>query len=109
MAFLEFEHFLWDATKPTIVVTDSKSNTRFFQTKALAPVLWNACDYVLEFNFKNVHNADSVNTAADFLSRLELKVSEKKCLKSGKVSKQHLSIFLGRRWRRTIFLLTSSY
>ena len=35
MAFLEFGHFLWEATKPTIVLTDNKSVTRFFRTKAI--------------------------------------------------------------------------
>ena len=81
MAFLEFAHILWEATKPTIVLTDNKSVTRFFQTKAIPPALWNACDYVLQFNFKIAHIAGSVNTAADFLSRLEPKVTEKICLK----------------------------
>ena len=47
MAFLEFAHILWEATKPTIVSTDNKSVTRFFQTKAIPAALWNACDYVL--------------------------------------------------------------
>ena len=81
MAFLEFAHFLWEATKPTIVLTDNKSVTRFFQTKAIPPALWNACGYVLQFNFKIAHIAGSVNTAADFLSRLGLKVKEKTRLK----------------------------
>ena len=81
MAFLEFAHILWEATKPTIVLTDNESVTRFFQTKAIPPALWNACDYVLQFNFKIAHIAGSVNTAADFLSRLELKLTEKICLK----------------------------
>ena len=81
MAFLEFAHILWEATKPTIVLTDNKSVTRFFQTKAIPPALWNACDYVLQFNFKIAHIAGSVNTAADFLSRLELKATEKIRLK----------------------------
>ena len=76
MAVLEFTHILWEATKPTTVLTDNKSVTRFFQTKAIPPSLWNACDYVLQFNFKIAHIAGSVNTAADILSRLELKVSE---------------------------------
>ena len=49
----------------------------FFQTKAIPPPLWNACDYVLQFNFKIAHITGSVNTAADFLSRLELKVTER--------------------------------
>ena len=82
MAFFEFAHILWEATKPKIVLTDNKSLTRFFQTKAIPPALWNACDYVLQFNFKIAHIAGSVNTAADFLSRLELKVTEKIPLKN---------------------------
>ena len=60
---------------------DNKSATRFFQTKAIPSALWNACDYVLQFNFKIAHIAGLVNTAADFLSRLELKVTEKIRLK----------------------------
>ena len=88
MAFFEFAHILWEATKPTIVLTDNKSVTRFFKTTPQA--LWNACDYVLQFNFKKAHIAGSVNTAADFLSRLELKVTEKYVLKSGRISTQRL-------------------
>ena len=81
MAFLEFAHILWEATKPRIVLTDNKSVTHFFQTKAIPPALWTACDYVLQFNFKIAHIAGSVNTAADIFSRLELKVTEKIRLK----------------------------
>ena len=62
-------------------MTDNKSVTRFFQTKAIPTSLWNACDYVLQFNFKIAQIAGSVNTAADFLSRLELKVTERIRLK----------------------------
>ena len=79
--FLEFAHILWEATKATIVLTDKKSITRFFQTKANPPALWNECDYVLQFNFKIAHSAGSVNTADIFLSGLELKVMEKIRLK----------------------------
>ena len=81
MAFLELAHILGEATKPTIILTDNKSVTRFFQTKAIPPTLWNACDYVLQIIFKIAHIAGSVNTAADFLSRIELKVTEKIRLK----------------------------
>ena len=81
MAFVEFAHILWEATKPTIALTDNKSVFRFFQTKPIPPALWNECDYVLQFNFKIAHIAGSVNTAADFISRLELKVTEKIHLK----------------------------
>ena len=79
--FLEFAHFLWEASKSTIVLTDNKWVTRFFQTKALPASLWNACDYVLQLNFKKAHFAVSVNTAVDFFSRLERKVTEKIHLK----------------------------
>ena len=81
MAILEFAHILCQATKPTIVLTDNKSVTRFFQTKAIPPALWNECDYVLQFNLKIAHIAGSVTTATEFLSRLELKVTEKIRLK----------------------------
>ena len=81
MAFLEFAHILWETSKPTIVLTDNNSVTRFFQTKAIPPSLWNACDYVLQFNFKVAPIAGSVKTAPGFLSRLELKVTEKIHLK----------------------------
>ena len=81
MAFLEFAHILWETTKPTIVLTDNKSVTRFFQTKAIPPSLRNACDYVLQFDFKIAPITGSVNTAADLLSRLELKVTERIRLK----------------------------
>ena len=56
MAFLEFAHILWEATEPTIVLTDNKSVALFFQTKAIPPALWNACDYVLQFKFKKSTN-----------------------------------------------------
>ena len=62
-------------------MTDNKSVTRFFQTKAFPPALWNACDYVLQINFKIAHIAGSINTAAGLLYRLELKVTEKIRLK----------------------------
>ena len=53
----------------------------FLQTKAIPPALRNACDYVLQFNFKRAHIAGSVNTATDFHSTLEFKVTEKIRLK----------------------------
>ena len=80
MVFLEFAHILWEASKRTIVLTDYKSVTRFFKTE-IPPSLWNASDYGLQFNFKKAYIAGSVNTAADFLSRIELEVTEKIRLK----------------------------
>ena len=81
MAFLGFAHILCGAPKSTIVLIDNRSVTASFQTKTILPSLSNACDCVLQFNFKKAHIAGSVNTAADFLSRLELKVTEKIHLK----------------------------
>ena len=49
--------------------------------KAIPPSLWNACDYVLQFNFKIAHVTGSVSTVADFLSQLEPKVTKKIRLK----------------------------
>ena len=80
-AFLEYSHILWETTLPTLVLTDNRSVTRFFQTKTTPPALWNACDYVLQFKFRIMHVAGSQNTAADFLSRLELTPKERIQLK----------------------------
>ena len=81
MAFKEFRHMFWGATKPVIIMTDSKSVTRFFQTKMIPPPLWNACDFVLQFNFTIAHIPGKMNTPADFLSRLEMDPNEKIILK----------------------------
>ena len=71
-AFLEYSNILWETTLPTLVMTDNRSVTRFFRTKAIPPSLWNACDYVLQFNFHIMHVAGTQNTAADFFSRIDL-------------------------------------
>ena len=81
MAFKEFGHVFWGATKPVIIRTDSKSVSRLFQTKMIPPRLWNACDFVLQFNFTIAHIPGKMNTAADTLSRLEMDPNEKAFLK----------------------------
>ena len=50
-AFEEIGHIFWGAPRPVIILTDNKVVTRFFQTKIGPPALWNACDYVIQFNF----------------------------------------------------------
>ena len=70
MAFKEFGHIFWGGTKPVIIMTDSKSVTRFFQTKMIPPQLWNACDFVMQVNFTIAHIPGKMNTAAYFSSRL---------------------------------------
>ena len=82
MVFKEFGHIFWGATKPVIIMTDSKSVTRFFQTEMIPPPLWNACDFVLQFNFTIAHIPGKMNTAADILSRLERDPNEKVILKT---------------------------
>ena len=62
-------------------MTDSKSVTRFFQTKMISPLLWNACDFVLQFNFTIARIPGKMNTAADFLPRLAMDPNEKLNLK----------------------------
>ena len=76
-AFVEFGHLMWGSKFPVIVFTYNRSVTRFFQTKMIPPALWNACDYVLQYNFVIAHVAGSMNTAADFLSRTEVAPTEK--------------------------------
>ena len=76
-AFMEYSHILWGTTKPIIVLTDNKSVTRFFQTKMIPPSLWNTCHFVLQFHFKIAHVPGRMNTAADFLSRLDISPKEK--------------------------------
>ena len=67
MAFNEFGNELWGAIKPVIIMTDSKSVTRILQTKMIPPPLWNACDFVLQYNFTIAHILGKMNTAAYFL------------------------------------------
>ena len=76
-AFMEYSHILWESTKPVVVLTDNKSVTRFFQTKIIPPALWNACDFVLQFHFTIAHVPGKMNTAANFLSRLDLHPKDK--------------------------------
>ena len=76
-AFSEFGHLMWGSIFPVIVFTDNRSVTRFFQTKIIPPPLWNACDYVLQYNFVIAHVAGAMNTAANFLSRAEVDPTEK--------------------------------
>ena len=54
-ASIEYSHILWETTLPTLVKTDNRSVTRFVQTKGNPPTLWNACSYVVNFNFHILH------------------------------------------------------
>ena len=68
---------------------------------------------MLQFNFKIAHIAGSVNTAADFLSQLELKVTEKIRLKirlrcTNNAHWEHNILLRCCRWR-AIFLYTDRW
>ena len=76
-AFKEFRYNSWGTPKPVIILTDNKSVTRFFQTKIKPPPLWNACDFVIQFNFVIALIPGKNNTAADYLSRMEMDSTEK--------------------------------
>ena len=65
-AFKEFELIFWGAIKSVIIMTDSKTVTRFFQTKMIPPPVWNACEFVLQFNFTIAHIPGIMNTAGFF-------------------------------------------
>ena len=62
-------------------MTNNRSVTSFFRTKAILLTLWNACGYVLQFIFHIMHVAGTQNTASDFLSRLDLNSKERVELK----------------------------
>ena len=68
LAFKKVGQIFWGATKPVIIMTDSKAVTRFSQTKMIPPPLWNACGFVLLFNFTIAHIPVKMNTAAFFIS-----------------------------------------
>ena len=66
MTIKKFGRIFWGAAKPVIIMADNKSVTRFFQTKMIPPPIWNACDFLLQFNFTIAHIPGKMNTAADF-------------------------------------------
>ena len=70
-AFDTFSHYLWESSKPVIILTDNKTLTSFFQSKTVPASLWNRLDRVLSFNLTIAHIPGRANYAADFLSRIE--------------------------------------
>ena len=67
----QFAHYLWEATKPNLILTDNRSLTQFFISKVIPPSLWNFWDCVLSFNVIIAHIPGKANYAADFLSRVQ--------------------------------------
>ena len=96
-AFDEFAHILWGVKKPTIVMTDNKALTRFFQSKRIPPKLWNYCDQTLQFEFVLAHVPGTENPAADYLSRLDIRPEERIHLKLNEIPVFHVEIDLASR------------
>ena len=80
-AFDQFTHILWGSTLPTIVLTDNKSLTRFFQSKTIPALLWRAVDQLMSFSFVLGHIPGVANVAADYLSRMHINPADKIQLK----------------------------
>ena len=80
-AFDEFAHILWGVKKPTIVMTDNKALTRFFQSKRIPSKLWNYCDQALQFEFVLAHVPGVENPAANYLSRIDINPADRIHLK----------------------------
>ena len=55
--------------------------TRSFQTKIVPLDLWNACDFVIQFDFVIAHIPGAQKTVADYLSRLEADPKDKLVMK----------------------------
>ena len=77
LAFIEFGHNFWAATKPVTIVIDIKSVTRFFPTKQIPPTLRYVCDFVLQINFAIAHIHGKMTTKTDFLFRSGMDPYEK--------------------------------
>ena len=80
-AFKEFGHIFWVAPRPVVILTDNKVMTRFCQTNIVPAALWNAYDYVNQFNFVIAYIPGAQNTAADYLFRLEADPKDKLAMK----------------------------
>ena len=94
-AFDEFAHILWEVKKPTIVTTDNKALTRFFQSKRIPPKLWNHCDQAHQFDFVLAHVPGVENPAADYLSRLDVNPEDRIHLKmNDQIPVHHIEIDL---------------
>ena len=85
MAILEFSYILWQVTESTIVLTDNKRVTRFFQTKTFLPhgmhVIMGCILTLL------VQSTLRLICSPDWKSKLRRRYVSK----SGKISQQHLS------------------
>ena len=80
-AFDELAHILWGVKKSSIVITDVKALTRFFQSKRIPPKLQNYCNQALQFDFFLGHVPGVENPAAGYLSRIDINPKDRIHLK----------------------------
>ena len=64
-------HIIWGSSKPVLVLTE-KSLTRFSQAKTIPSGLWTCVGNISNFNFVLGHIPGKANTAADYLSRIQI-------------------------------------
>ena len=69
-AFDEMALILWGMKKPTIVMTDNKALTRFFQSKKIPPMLWKYSDQALQFDFVLAHVPGSISLSGQDLPKI---------------------------------------
>ena len=81
LAFEEFAKILWGIKESIIVLTDNKALTRFFSRETYSPSLRNFCDQTLQFSFAFPQVPVVENSAADVLSRLDIRLDDRSQLK----------------------------
>ena len=84
-AFDSLAQFLWKNTKPTIVSTDNRPLTRFFEAKPSSLTSWLCVDHVPHIHFILGHVPVKANLAGEYLSRIRINADTKLDLK--KISK----------------------
>ena len=78
---IKLDTFYVELKKTITIMTDNKALTKLFQLKKIPPSLSNFGDQTMQFNFVLAHFLGSQNTAADYMSRLEVRPEERKHLK----------------------------
>ena len=106
-AILEYSHILWETTIPTMGFVRQQFSNKILPDKNNTTRTLECCDYVLQFKFRIMHVAGSQNTAANFLSKLELTPKKSTTKAKGRylnVTNRSQLTTIRRRRRRTTFL-----
>ena len=78
-ALKEFVHVFWGMPKPTRTLTDNKSVKQFFHSTIIPPLLWIACDYMIQFSFiiADIPGTNQHSGTLNNLSRFEMDPKDK--------------------------------